>query len=163
MRVAIDGRSAAGKTPLANSLVRPVEARDRPVIRASVDDFLRPAAERHARGRMSPEGYYFDEFDYPAVRERLFEPFGPGGTRRYRTKWLNPSTDRPFDEAIRVTPDDATLLCDGIFLFRPELNDLWDFRIFVDINAEHTIERGVQRDQVWIGSAETARERYLLR
>jgi uridine kinase len=35
---------------------------------------------------------------------------------------------------------------DGIFLFRPELNDLWDFRIFVHVEPEEALRRGVARD-----------------
>lgn len=38
------------------------------------------------------------------------------------------------------------LIVDGIFLFRPELNDLWDFRIFIDIDPDESIRRGVARD-----------------
>jgi uridine kinase len=37
-------------------------------------------------------------------------------------------------------------IVDGIFLFRPDLNDLWDFRIFVHIDLEESIRRGVARD-----------------
>ena len=56
-RVAIDGIDAAGKTRLAGELAPLIEARGRPVIRASIDDFLRPADERYRRGRESPRGY----------------------------------------------------------------------------------------------------------
>lgn len=38
------------------------------------------------------------------------------------------------------------LLVDGIFLLRPELNDLWDCRIFVHVESEDSIRRGVARD-----------------
>jgi uridine kinase len=38
------------------------------------------------------------------------------------------------------------LIVDGIFLQRPELNDLWHFRIFIEIEADESIRRGVARD-----------------
>lgn len=60
VRVAIDGVDTAGKTILADELVKPLEELGRPVIRASIDGFHRPRAERYARGKNSPEGYYFD-------------------------------------------------------------------------------------------------------
>ncbi len=41
-RVAVDGRSAAGKTTLADALADAVRERAREVIRASIDDFHRP-------------------------------------------------------------------------------------------------------------------------
>ena len=65
--VAVDGVSAAGKTTFADELV-PLGAGGLCVI--SVDDFHRPAAERHARGE-GPETYYHDTFDVQALRRAL--------------------------------------------------------------------------------------------
>jgi uridine kinase len=45
-----------------------------------------------------------------------------------------------------VLAQDGLLIVDGIFLLRPELNDLWDFRIFVHVELEEAIRRGVERD-----------------
>jgi uridine kinase len=39
------------------------------------------------------------------------------------------------------------LLFDGVFLLRPELNDLWDFRVFVEVDAEEALRRAVVRDE----------------
>jgi uridine kinase len=50
------------------------------------------------------------------------------------------------------------LLVDGIFLLRPELLDLWDFRIFVQIEPGESIRRGVARDGP--GVEELYRRRY---
>jgi uridine kinase len=62
-RVAIDGVDAAGKTTLADALAPVLASLGRPVVRASIDSFHRPRAERYERGRDSPEGYYRDSFD----------------------------------------------------------------------------------------------------
>ena len=69
LRVALDGVDAAGKTSLADELVRPLQGRGYPVIRASLDGFHHPRAFRHRRGATSPEGYYYHSFDYPALIE----------------------------------------------------------------------------------------------
>jgi uridine kinase len=45
-----------------------------------------------------------------------------------------------------VLAAEGLLIVDGIFLFRPELNDLWDFRVFIEIDPEESIRRGVARD-----------------
>jgi hypothetical protein len=76
VRVAVDGIDAAGKTTLADELGSLLEARGRPVIRASVDGFHRPRSERYQRGAESPEGYYLDAFDYPALCAGLLLPSG---------------------------------------------------------------------------------------
>jgi len=49
---------------LADVLAAPLARLGRPVIRASIDGFHNPGAIRYARGKFSPEGYYFDSFDY---------------------------------------------------------------------------------------------------
>ena len=62
-RVAIDGPPAAGKTTLADELAVVLRAQDRDVIRATIDDFLFPRAQRYPRGEYSAEGCYFDTHD----------------------------------------------------------------------------------------------------
>ena len=59
--------------------------------------------------------------------------------------------------------DDAVLIVDGVFAFRPEINDLWDYRIWLDIDPQQSIRRGAARDQDWAGSEAEAvhRDRYL--
>lgn len=160
VRVAIDGRSAAGKTTLADELVAPIERRGRPATRIEIDGFHRPSAVRHGRTALPPwERYYRLSFDHLAIRA-TFLPLGPGGNRRYRAKWFDSLHDVPFDEPEREVTPNAIVLADGAFLFRPELNDLWDFRIFVEIDAGDSLRRGPLRDQAWVGSLEVAAERY---
>ncbi len=49
-RVAVDGPPAAGKTMLADELAVVLRERGRDVIRATIDDFLFPRAQRYPRG-----------------------------------------------------------------------------------------------------------------
>jgi len=37
---------------------------------------------------------------------------------------------------------DAVVIADGAYLLRPELRDLWDFRIFVEIDFDLVLARG---------------------
>ena len=56
-----------------------------------------------------------------------------------------------------------TVVADGVFLFRPELNDLWDVRVFVDVDPDEQWRRVLARDTARFGSAEAVRERYAAR
>ena len=159
-RVAIDGVDAAGKTTLVDALVAPIEELGRPVIRATVDGFHRPREERYRRGSDSPEGYYHDSFDYDSARGELLEQLGPGGSLRYRTATFAFPTDQFVYERLQTAQPDAILLFDGIFLMRPELNDLWDFRIFLEIGFEESLERTVRHNAEGMDSEEALRERY---
>jgi uridine kinase len=140
--VALDGVDGAGKTVLGHELSALV-CLHREVHRASVDGFHRPAARRYARGR-TPEGFYRDSYDHAALRTRLVEPFRAG------EPWVSAVHDVEADAAVDAPPEppggpDAVLLVDGIFLHRPELADLWDAGVWVDVPFEVSVPRGNAR------------------
>jgi uridine kinase len=62
-------------------------------------------------------------------------------------------------------PDNGVLVVDGVFAYRPEINAYWDLRIWVEITAELSVRRGVERDAEAAGSAQEAEvlhcDRYL--
>jgi uridine kinase len=159
-RVAIDGIQAAGKTILADELVAPLEARRRPVLRASVDGFHRPQAERYHRGDASPIGYYEDAFDYQTLIDVLLLPLGPGGDRWCRLESFDLHTDTPLHAAPQHVSAHTVLLLDGVFLLRPELNAHWDFRIFVHTDFDVALQRAIDRDRHVIGNPQMVEERY---
>lgn len=159
LRVAVDGVDAAGKTILADELAAVIQP-FRPVIRASIDRFHNPREIRHRLGANSPEGYYADSFDLPALRRLLLDPFGPGGSRIIQTSLFDYRVDNaqissPFEAA-----PDSILLFDGVFLLRPELAPCWDYVIFVRVSFEEVLRRAVIRDQNLFGSAQAVIDRY---
>lgn len=164
LRVAIDGPLASGKTTLADELSETVGTRA-PAICAGLDGFHRPIAERYARGRRSAIGYYEDARDYVAMRRALLDPLGPGGSRLYRTGLFDLEADRPAEAALTAAAADAVLLVEGTFLQRPEFDGSWDVVIFLDIDPELSLARGLSRDSASLGGPEAAaslyRERYL--
>lgn len=162
IRVAVDGRTASGKTTFANELATRLRRLNRPVIRAEIDGFHRPRAERYARGRFSPDGYFHDARDLPAIRTLLLEPLGPGGDRHYRTASLDLETDRKMEAEPVLAPANAILIVDGTFLQRAELRDCWDVAIYIDTSAETCRRRGLKRDMGRLGvqAERLYRERY---
>jgi uridine kinase len=162
LRVAIDGPPAAGKTTLADELAVVLRAQDRDVIRATIDDFLFPRAQRYRRGQYSAEGCYFDAHDHAALRRVLLDPLGPGGDRRFRHAVYDRDTDTPSSPPATTAAADAVLLFDGVFLLRPELIDRWDLRIFVSVPFEQTIDRARDRGTEPAADIERSwRDRYI--
>jgi uridine kinase len=163
-RVAIDGPPAAGKTTLADELAGVLREQGREVVRATIDDFLLPRAQRYRRGEFSAEGCYFDTHDHEALNRVLLDPLGPAGDRRFQHAVYDHTADAVLSPPTTTAPADAVLIFDGVFLLRPELIGQWDVRIFVSTALEKTVHRAVIREGRVSSQADVERrwrERYI--
>src|SRR5258708_3591006 len=108
-RVGVDGRSAAGKTTLADSLAEMLQATtNRPVLRASIDDFHRPGHKfRSTREAWTPQSYYDEGDNYLAFRDLLLRPLGAGGDHRVRTAIFDSFHDVPLPEQWQVASENT--------------------------------------------------------
>ena len=160
VRIAIDGRTASGKTTFADELEVAIGKLHRETIRSSIDGFHRPKAERYARGRYSAEGYYFDARDLTAIRSLLLDPLATDGNRLYRTASFDLEGDRPIEQTPVRAAANCVLIVDGTFLLRPELAGGWDAAIFLNTSESVSETRGVMRDAQRLGGIEVARQLY---
>lgn len=163
VRVAVDGRTASGKTTLADELAALLIDQGHSVIRTSIDGFHRPRVERYARGRYSAEGYYHDARDLPSIVSLLLAPLGPNGDRHYRTASFDLDADQPLTQEAQIASAEAILIVDGTFLQRPELRDHWDVSLFVRTSAETAQARGLGRDADRLGGEAAAIDLYATR
>jgi uridine kinase len=164
LRVGIDGLTAAGKTSFGHELAEGIARAGRPVLRASLDDFKKPWRDRHLYDRESGEGYYRNAFDYAAVTRLLLDPAGAVGSGICVLCSIDPLTQVDHSTVTTAAASDAVLIVDGVFAFRPEIDDRWDYRVWLDIDPQESIRRGAQRDRDWAGAAAEAvhAERYLV-
>jgi len=132
LKVGIDGRCAAGKTVLADELGQVLSSKGFEVQRPSVDGFHHPREHRYRQGEYSARGYYEDAYDYDAVVSALLRPLSRN----------------------------TILLFEGIFVFRHHINRYWDYRILVDVDAETSRSRSVNRDTGVIGPADVVRRKF---
>ena len=118
LRVAVDGLTAAGKTSFSHELAEALSRAGRPVLRASLDDFKRPWAERHRYDRESGSGYYRNAFDYDALSRLLLEPFAAADAAGCALCSIAPLTQ--VDHSTERTPVEPTavLVVDGVFALR---------------------------------------------
>ena len=158
--VGIDGPDCAGKTTLADRLADALQVPTLPTLRASVDGFNRPRAQRYQRGELWADGYYLDSFNYPALLNQCLVPFLDGEVV-LRTAACDHLGDA--EEAIDAVaiPTRAVLVIDGVFLLRPELRELWTLSIYLRVSPEETLRRAHRRDLGLFGSAEEIERRYL--
>ncbi|MBD9597685.1 uridylate kinase [Ensifer sp. ENS05] len=155
-RVAVDGRTASGKTTIANELAATLSDRGLSVLRLSIDGFHKPRAERYKQSRTSPTGYLDDARDWEAIRRLMLEPLGPGGNRVYRSKILDLETDQRVQEPSMVAEADAVVIVDGSFLRRHELRGCFECVMLVDVSRENSILRGAARDAGMLGDYASA-------
>jgi uridine kinase len=160
-RVAIEGRSASGKTTFADELADAVREQGREVLRASVDDFHRPGHKhRSQRGDWTPSSYFDEGYDYDAFRDLLLRPLGPGGSRRCRPALFDAFHDVWRPEEWHAVTDRTVAIIDGVFLLRPELAGHWDYIVWLHIDMETMVARARHRDVAWVGSEAVVEERY---
>ena len=165
LRIAIDGRTAAGKTSLGHELARDLMAHGRPVARASLDDFKHAWREASGYDRTSGEGYYRNAFDRDAIRRLLLDPAAPDADGRVALCSIDPLTQIDHSDVKAELAPDGVLVVDGVFSCHPALEQCWDLRIWVEIDPELSVRRGTARDAAMEGSADAAeqlhRDRYL--
>ena len=136
--VAVDGRDRAGTALFADDLAGAFHALGSRVVRASIDQFLRPVSERSAGSVDSTEDLYGDSFDYETFRRVLAHPFRSGELQE-RTRGAEQEQEQEREqeqeqeaEHSEPIPADAILLVDGLFLNRRELAGLWNYSIWLD-------------------------------
>lgn len=142
--VGIDGVDGAGKTVLADQLADALRGRTR-VERVSIDGFHRVRAERYSRGRHSPEGFWQDSYDYDAFHREVVRPFR-AGTGTFLRAAHDVDTDDVLDGPREQVVAGSLVIVDGIFLHRPELRNIWDFTLFLDVPFRESARRMSTRD-----------------
>ena len=147
LRVAIDGRSAAGKTRLAAELAGLIGARGFQVLNPSVDGFHHPRERRYPQGEFSAQGYFEYAFNYGAVVEDLLRPIsGNVFPVHCRQIAIDLFTDLPSYPPTLVVEDRAIMLFEGIFALRSELEPYWDFKILLDVDPPTALSRASIRN-----------------
>jgi uridine kinase len=165
LRVAVDGLTAAGKTSFGHELAAALRGLGRPTLRASLDDFKHPwrHAREHGYDRISGEGYYRNAYDFGSARNLLLLPAGPGGLGEVVLCGHDPLTGADHRGTTITAPPDAILIVDSVFAFRPQYNDCWEYRIWLEVDPVVARQRGIARDSAAEGVEEATqvhRDRY---
>ncbi|MGH8979833.1 MAG: uridine kinase [Acidimicrobiales bacterium] len=146
--VIIDGYTASGKTSFGHELAAAIRELGRPTLRASFDDFKKPWKDAREKGydRLSGEGYFRNTPDFESARTLLLEPARPEGSGTVALCAHDPLTGEDRRGATVNAPCDAVLIVDSVFGMRAEYDDLWDYRIWIDVPPGVALARGIERD-----------------
>ncbi|WP_188048495.1 hypothetical protein [Bacillus sp. CH30_1T] len=96
-------------------------------------------------------------------KQKLLIPLRPNGNLHYQTISLNLAKDEYVNPEVKVATKDMILIVDGTFLFKQNLCNLYDFKIFVNTDFELARKRGAKREERAFGSYEEAEEMFIKR
>jgi uridine kinase len=161
IRIAIDGRTGAGKTSFGHELATALRILGRSTLRASMDDFKHPWRDARERGydRVTGEGYYRNAYDFRSAVDLLLVPAGPDGSGEVVLCAHYPLTGVDRRDTFVTAPAGAVLIVDSVFALRPEYDLYWDYRIWLEVEPDIALERGIRRDLDAEGIDEATRVR----
>ena len=141
--VGINGVDGSGKTQFTKNLLSYLDQ----AVCIHIDDFHNPKSYRYQRGEQSPEAYYYDSINYNRFANEALHPIKH--TEKYpvriKSKLLDLAIDQEDHQFVDVFGN-SIVLVEGVFLFRPEIVQFLDLKIFIECSFDITLERMKQRD-----------------
>ena len=139
--IAVAGGSASGKTHIARLLVESLGA-DRAAL-YSMDNYFAPE-------KQSPEHYLNGSinYDHPTAVDlkRLAEDLKRlKAGQSVRIKEYTYGREVELEKFVTTEPSEFIIL-EGLYVLHPELNDLTDLKVFVDVDVDTRLQRRLKRD-----------------
>lgn len=156
--VGIDGLGGAGKSTVSELLLARLKSDGHNVILLHIDDFIHTRAVRYNSDFAQWECYYNLQWRYDYLIREVLAPVRSSGEVVRDIELYDKDTDTYFYEHIDI-PEGSIVIIEGIFLQRPEIRDLFDFMIYIDIPEETRLSRVLRRDG-YIGNEDDIREKY---
>jgi uridine kinase len=154
--VAIDGCGGSGKSTLALLL----EGRLGDVTVVEGDYFYLPTAERPVRKiAVEQPG---SAYDWRRLLAQVLQPLTERKDARYQKyEWRSDTYEDWCD-----IPREGMVIVEGVYVSRPEVSDLYDYRVWVNCPREIRLARGVERDgkahrDLWENEWMAAENRYV--
>jgi uridine kinase len=163
--VGIDGVNGSGKTTFANELGDLLRESGLTVIRISLDDYLNPQSVRYAQGQRSAKGYFEDSYNQERFLTDVLEPLRSDGSGCYRTAAYDLASETPVASPMRVAPDNAVVIIDGMFMHRSDYwrsraDRVWNLSVWLDVSFSEAYRRLAERDGVNPDPNDPSNERY---
>lgn len=143
--VGITGIDSSGKTMFTESLAKFLISKNRQVQVISLDDFHNPRQVRYS-GRNQAENYYRRSFNIQNIIENLLIPARQKGEHSVTLTLLDLLTDKYEIKKEYSFKPETIILFEGVFLFRKELAEYIDLKVFLEIPFDESKKRAKARD-----------------
>ncbi len=143
MIVGISGRGGAGKSTLADQLSVAFTSAGAKTHIIHIDDFVFPIAIRDANPDHG-KARYFDSYDFETLFNKLLKPLKSTDHFNAPIAVLNRQLDKQELKQISIHGP-AIILVEGVQLFRRQFADVFDYKIWIDIEFEEGLRRAIAR------------------
>ena len=144
--VGVNGVDGSGKTMLSAELHRQLEAHGLHVTVVHIDDFTQPQSRRTVSSDPI-ERYYNNTFDIETLRKTVLEPLVACQLGSVTLRHENPhDPSQAVEHSYSFSSSPSVVIVEGVFVFRPELADYFDTKIFIDIPLSELRARAIERD-----------------
>ena len=135
----------SGKTKFAEALEQFLTARDYRTQLINLDDFHNPKVYRYS-GENQIENYYNKSFNIETIINKLLIPLNQKRIFSTRLTMLDWKTDKYEIEKEFSFHKNTIVIFEGVFLFRKELSPYIDYKIFIEIPFDESLQRAKTRD-----------------
>ena len=146
--VGLDGRSGAGKTTLAVAVAEELDAAGRPTLVIEGDDFY-AGGSAATWDRRSARQKAERVIDWQRQRRVLLDLRGTGAAQWHPFDWDAPDWDAnvvPMSDRVVRAEAGSVVVLEGAYSCRPELHDLLDLRVLLDVPADIRCRRLGERE-----------------
>lgn len=140
--IGINGVDTSGKTEFSNSLQKYLEKRGYHTQLVHVDDFHQPRSVRIKDS--SAEGYIANAFNLIKLSELIAEMKSKPTDKQINL--LDLDTDTYINKKHYTSNNKTVVIVEGVLLYRPPIDGLFDYKVFLDISFEEVLRRAVVRD-----------------
>jgi uridine kinase len=159
LRVAINGIEGSGKTTFCKAFAEFLNSQNIKTIHISIDEFHHPRKIRFRQGRDSAKGYYEDAYNEDFFVDNVLK----SSQQNHPTiiaKYHDLETDKILSENPIEISKNTIILTDGAYLFKDIYVDHWDLKIYLKVDFEIAMKRGIERDKESLGGVENATLKY---
>jgi phosphoglycolate phosphatase len=143
--IGVTGIDTSGKTRFAEALSEFLISKGHKTQLINLDDFHNPKSIRYS-GQDQVENYYNKSFDLLTLIQKLLIPIRSKRKLSTELTLLDLATDK-YEVSKKYSVDENTIVVfEGVFLFRNELSEYIDYKIFLEIPFEESKNRAATRD-----------------
>ena len=140
--VGISGINCSGKSSLAKCLKDKMAINYNSIVVFDIDDFLFDKRTRNSNDDQIIGCY--ESFDYNKLFQEILIPYREKGMLKKIIHAINHLSNESEIRYINLDQN-SLVIVEGIFLYRKDLPDIFDFKIWLNININMTITRALNR------------------